>query len=127
MEQVLDAADTGDAPYAFFELGDLGNAVNFATQDDGAVLAIDVHVAFGHVAVAEQLALDPLAERLIVGNVRRSGHQVHDAVRNSICSSRRPTPQMPDASASALHSCHQPIAQHVAAPSTTLSIQEIHS
>jgi len=80
MEQVLHPADAGDMPHAFFELGYFGEAINFATQDHRAVLAVDVHIAFGHVSVAEQLALDPLAKSLIVGDVGRAWHEVHDAV-----------------------------------------------
>jgi len=127
VEQVLNATDAWDTPHAFFELGDLGKALNFATQDDRAVLAVDVHIALGHVPVTEQLTLDPLAECLIVGDVRRARHQVDDAVRHAVCFSRRATPRMSDASGDASEAGRKPVAQHVAAPSTPLAIEEKHS
>jgi hypothetical protein len=127
MEQVLHAADAWDTPHALFEVGDFGDAVNFAAEDDGTVLAVDVQIALGHLPVAEQLALDPLTQGLIVGDVRGVRHQMHDAVRDAVRFSRRPTPRMLDASADAAHARRESIAQHVAAPSTALEIEEKHS
>jgi hypothetical protein len=127
MEQILHGAHTWDTPHALFELGDVGDTTNLAAQNDRAMLAVDVHIAFGHVPIAEQLALDALAERLIVGDVRRARHQVHDAVRDAIRPRGRPTPEMLETSADPAQSGGEPIAQHVAAASTALAIEEIHS
>jgi len=127
MEQVLHTADTWDPPHALFELGYFGDTINFATQDYRAVLAVDVQMAFGHVPVAEQLALDPLTESFIVGHVGRARHEVNDAVRDAVGLRRRASPKMFEAPADPSEACRKPIAQHVTAPSASLAIEEKHS
>ena len=85
VEQVLNAPHPRDSAHAFLEICDFTEAADFAAQDDRALLAVDVHVALAHLSVTEQLALDPVAEGLIVDYASCVRCEVPDAVLCPSC------------------------------------------
>src|SRR4051794_7046062 len=69
MDQVLDPAHTLDAPRLLSHALDVLRALHEAAQEHDAILGVDADLALRDVGAAEQLALDLLGERDVVGRL----------------------------------------------------------
>jgi hypothetical protein len=125
VEQVLDVADALYLACPVHELVDEVGVGKLAPQLDHAVLCVDVDLALRHVCVAEDLRLDLVSERRVIGLrfrlLLQVRHLLRDPVRlrgDAVAGSRSLAARTPER-------CERPVSQHVTPPTPALRVHEV--
>jgi len=125
VQQVVHAANTSDVAHAVLEFRDVAGIVELAAENDRAMFGGDVQLALRHVPIAEQLAFDALAQRLVVRDVSGARDEMDDLVRHAVGVGGGASPHAAHGSTHAAHARDRLVTQHVAAASATLGIEHI--